>query len=322
MEEEPAKLGFQVAVGPDTESQLLTSVVAAGQSWLSGSPQRSIKLELDGDILELGELSSKEQWRLADEWAPPPRKPVTAAVHGTRSALTVAGDDYQDPGLRRPPAPATDAQALARVLRDPDIGGFEVRTLLNQPAQEVELAAAEFFADRWPDDLLLHFSCQWVIAGSSVSKSPCSPIGNSRYSSPTIQNQSFSWTGASSTRHRIRHTRPRTSRPLPPLRALLGQRSVARRRRIGPGPHRLDHASATPPPPTGSPSPEPSAPDSSPSTDVSSTQPTASPSASPPQAPHSPPQSTLGPRDPQTEADRGSRLRARSLQSLARKDQP
>jgi len=49
-------------------SQLLSHVVAAVRSWLAGSPRRSIKLELDGDALELTGLSSAEQRRLADEW--------------------------------------------------------------------------------------------------------------------------------------------------------------------------------------------------------------------------------------------------------------
>jgi hypothetical protein len=84
-------------------------------------------------------------------------------MDGSRSALIVASDDYQDPGLRRLRAPASDAQALAAVLRDPQIGGFAVRTLLNEPAHEVNLAVEEFFADRRPDDLLLmHFSCHGV----------------------------------------------------------------------------------------------------------------------------------------------------------------
>jgi hypothetical protein len=50
------------------QSQLLTGVVAGVRAWLAGSPQRSIKLELDGDTLELGGLSSREQRRLTDEW--------------------------------------------------------------------------------------------------------------------------------------------------------------------------------------------------------------------------------------------------------------
>ena len=78
---------------------------------------------------------------------------------GTRSALIIASDQYSDPGLRRLRAPASDARALAAVLQDPGIGGFEVRTLTNEPAHTVNLAVEEFFIDRRPDDLLLvHFS--------------------------------------------------------------------------------------------------------------------------------------------------------------------
>ena len=51
-----------------SQSQLIGPVVAAIRSWLSGGPQRSIKLELDGDAIELTGVSSKEQRRLVDEW--------------------------------------------------------------------------------------------------------------------------------------------------------------------------------------------------------------------------------------------------------------
>jgi hypothetical protein len=47
---------------------LLTAIVAAVQSWLGGTGGRSVKLEVDGDALELTGVSSKEQRRLADEW--------------------------------------------------------------------------------------------------------------------------------------------------------------------------------------------------------------------------------------------------------------
>jgi hypothetical protein len=50
------------------QSKLLAAVVTAVRAWLGGSPQRSIKLELDGDVLELTGVSSKEQRRLTDEW--------------------------------------------------------------------------------------------------------------------------------------------------------------------------------------------------------------------------------------------------------------
>lgn len=84
-------------------------------------------------------------------------------MDGSRNALVVASDTYVDPGLRQLHAPASDAEALAAVLRSPGIGDFQVSTLLNKPAHEVNLAVEEFFADRRPDDLLLvHFSCHGV----------------------------------------------------------------------------------------------------------------------------------------------------------------
>lgn len=80
-----------------------------------------------------------------------------------RSALIVASSSYSDPGLKRLRAPASDADSLAAVLQDPGIGGFDVRTSIDEPAHMVRLAVEEFFADRQPDDvLLLHFSCHGV----------------------------------------------------------------------------------------------------------------------------------------------------------------
>ncbi len=84
-------------------------------------------------------------------------------ANGARDALIVASSDYADPKLRQLRAPASDARALEAVLRDPKIGGFEVRTLVNRPNQEVALAVEDFFADRQPDDMLLaHFSCHGI----------------------------------------------------------------------------------------------------------------------------------------------------------------
>jgi MFS family permease len=81
----------------------------------------------------------------------------------TRNALIIANNEYVDDGLSRLRAPAHDAESLGEVLRSPDIGAFDVRTLLNAPAHEATLAVEEFFADRRPDDLLLmHVSCHGV----------------------------------------------------------------------------------------------------------------------------------------------------------------
>ncbi|MFF0342031.1 caspase family protein [Kribbella sp. NPDC004875] len=81
-------------------------------------------------------------------------------MSGSRVALVVANDRYDDPGLRRLVAPAQDASALAEVLADPAVGGFEVQVLRNASAQAIRIAVEDFFADRVPEDLLLlHFSC-------------------------------------------------------------------------------------------------------------------------------------------------------------------
>jgi hypothetical protein len=50
------------------KSDLLASVVATVRSWLSGHQQRNVKLEIDGDVLEVSGVSSKEQRRLINEW--------------------------------------------------------------------------------------------------------------------------------------------------------------------------------------------------------------------------------------------------------------
>ncbi|WP_198682122.1 caspase family protein [Kribbella rubisoli] len=81
-------------------------------------------------------------------------------MDGSRVALVVANDQYDDPGLKRLVAPSQDAAALAGVLADPAVGGFEVQVLRNAPAQDIRFAVEDFFADRKPEDLLLlHFSC-------------------------------------------------------------------------------------------------------------------------------------------------------------------
>jgi hypothetical protein len=49
-------------------SELLSGVVGALQSWLAGSRQRSVKLELDGDVLEVTGLSTADQRRLIASW--------------------------------------------------------------------------------------------------------------------------------------------------------------------------------------------------------------------------------------------------------------
>ncbi|MGH3981521.1 MAG: caspase family protein [Pseudonocardiaceae bacterium] len=76
-----------------------------------------------------------------------------------RLALLVATYRYQDEGLRQLTAPGHDAEALAAVLRNPEIAGFDVTVLVNEPHHVVGDAIGEFYYDRRRDDLtLLYFT--------------------------------------------------------------------------------------------------------------------------------------------------------------------
>src|SRR5882757_8177178 len=78
---------------------------------------------------------------------------------GRRLAMLIATYEYQDSALRQLTAPAHDAEALAAVLRDPAIAGFEVTTLVNEPHHRVGEAIGDFYRDRRRDDLtLLYFT--------------------------------------------------------------------------------------------------------------------------------------------------------------------
>jgi Caspase domain len=84
-------------------------------------------------------------------------------MEATRSALIIASDRYEDAQLAQLRAPGRDAEELAAVLRDPDIGSFDVQVSMNQRHYEVRIALENFFANRSPEDvLLLHFSCHGI----------------------------------------------------------------------------------------------------------------------------------------------------------------
>ncbi|MCA1671633.1 MAG: caspase family protein [Actinobacteria bacterium] len=77
-----------------------------------------------------------------------------------RRALVIASYQYEDAGLPLLTAPEHDAESFAAVLRDPNIGRFEVLPLLiNKPHDEVNKAIVAFYYDAGPDDLtLLYFT--------------------------------------------------------------------------------------------------------------------------------------------------------------------
>jgi len=72
-----------------------------------------------------------------------------------RFALIIYSSDYSDSELRKLTAPAGDADDLARILGDPAIGGFEVRTLANEPSHRLNQEIESFFDNRKRGDLLL-----------------------------------------------------------------------------------------------------------------------------------------------------------------------
>ncbi|HMD97800.1 MAG TPA: caspase family protein [Terriglobia bacterium] len=77
----------------------------------------------------------------------------------TKSALVIANSQYEHAGLRQLTAPTHDAQALAEVLGDPKIGGFDVQTIVNQKCSDVMHEIEKFFSSRTRDDLVvLYFS--------------------------------------------------------------------------------------------------------------------------------------------------------------------
>jgi Caspase domain len=81
-----------------------------------------------------------------------------------RFALIVASSRYSDATLTQLQAPAYDADSLAAVLGAATIGGFQVETLTDQPAQTVLHEIETFFDGRRREDLvLLYFSGHGIL---------------------------------------------------------------------------------------------------------------------------------------------------------------
>ena len=71
-------------------------------------------------------------------------------MSGQRKALIIANDEYEHEALRNLLAPAADAEALGRVLGDPQIGDFAVQVVRNEPASSAMEYAFE--GDQLGDD--------------------------------------------------------------------------------------------------------------------------------------------------------------------------
>jgi uncharacterized caspase-like protein len=80
-------------------------------------------------------------------------------------ALIIGNDRYTDQKLAKLKTPAADSQALARVLKDQSMGGFEeVTPLINKTEVQVSRAISAFLSAKKPEDLVLvYFSGHGVL---------------------------------------------------------------------------------------------------------------------------------------------------------------
>src|SRR5436190_18104808 len=82
--------------------------------------RQRIRLTVEGVDVDLAKASDADVGRVVQRLL---ALPATAGT-GVRSALVVANARYDDPALAQLRSPGADAEALARVLGDPAIGGF------------------------------------------------------------------------------------------------------------------------------------------------------------------------------------------------------
>jgi serine/threonine protein phosphatase PrpC len=83
---------------------------------------------------------------------------------GPRAALVIATTRYRDPELRQLRAPARDAEDLAEVLGDPDIGAFTVMRVIDGDERQVRREIDLFLSGRGIGDLVVvYLSCHGVL---------------------------------------------------------------------------------------------------------------------------------------------------------------
>ncbi len=150
--------GLDLVVTAAATAEVLAKIVRTVQRWRERHAQRlqPMTLELAGIELGAGESAVHE---IVGRLVAQASQPVGAGGEIARRALVIANLSYDDAALRGLRAPAADARALDRVLRDPHIGGFDVELCLDESEPTIRRRIADFFADRDRDDLLLlHYS--------------------------------------------------------------------------------------------------------------------------------------------------------------------
>jgi hypothetical protein len=94
----------------------------------------------------------------------PGTRPSPDMPPGPRAALVIATTGYHDPELRRLRAPAQDALALAEVLGDPGIGGFDITSVTDAEERDIRRAIDVFLSAREVSDMVLvYLSCHGLL---------------------------------------------------------------------------------------------------------------------------------------------------------------
>lgn len=94
----------------------------------------------------------------------PVTRPSPDLPAGPRAALVVATGRYSDTALPPLDAVALDADAMCRVLADPDIGSFDVTSVVDGNVQEVRLAVEDFLKQRQREDtIVVYLSCHGLL---------------------------------------------------------------------------------------------------------------------------------------------------------------
>lgn len=136
-------------------AEALAKVVQAVRLCLARYAERRPAARVTLAGMDVGSASDAELAPIVTALLALPARPLT----GVRRALIVANTHYDDPALAQLRAPNHDADALARVLGAPSIGGFDVELLTDADERAIRRRIAAFFAGRDRDDLLLlHFS--------------------------------------------------------------------------------------------------------------------------------------------------------------------
>jgi uncharacterized caspase-like protein len=88
----------------------------------------------------------------------------SSEMNDCRNALLIGTSDYADVSIRQLQSPKQDVHGLAKVLGDPQIGSFDVQTLLNVASGELLEKIEDFCSERHFNDLLLiYLSCHGLL---------------------------------------------------------------------------------------------------------------------------------------------------------------